>query len=317
MAQLSVPNLIPTTGFVNSGKVLDVSAMAVVGELKATAAANSTETDYYQFTGRAGEYVNVELLANSLLPLRGEAFDGALKIFKSDGTLLAENDDDFEGTKDATLLDVLLPADGQYTVAVKLSSDPSLPGKGGRYELFLSRFRSLASGSVLPSVVGDTLLGGAGTDTVQGSYADDFFTAAGATSSDLADVLNGGPGRDTLDLLGLDYLYAATSIESIINPSVAPPTLSLNGPLSGAVGQPLAFSVVLGNLASGSKLTIDWGDSTNVSPVASNGTVTLSKSFTAPSAGAGFSVVATLRNSANVVLLTRTVTTVVRSASPS
>jgi Ca2+-binding RTX toxin-like protein len=155
------------------------------------------------------------------------------------------------------------------------------------------------------------LIGGAGTDTVQGSYADDFFTAAGATSSDLADVLNGGPGRDTLDLLGLDYLYTATSIESILNPPAAAPTLTLSGPTSGAVGQPLAFSVVLGNLPSGSNLTMDWGDNTNVSPVASNGSVTLSKSFAAPSAGAGFSVVATLRNASNAILLTRTVTTVV------
>ena len=313
LAQLNVPNLLPATGFVNSGKVFDVSAMAVAGELKYTAAANSTEIDYYQFTGRAGEYVNIELLANSILPLRGEAFDDALKIFKSDGTPLAENDDDFEGTKDSTLQDVQLPVDGQYFVAVSLSSDPSLPGKGGRYELFLSRFKSLPAGSVSPTVVGDTLIGGAGSDSLTGGYADDFFAAVGSNPGDLADVLNGGPGRDTLDLMGLDYLYSATSIESIINPPAPAPTLSLTGPANAAIGQPLVFGVALANVPASATLSIDWGDGNSLSQSTSNGSIVLNKIFAAPSPVVGFGVIATLRNSANTVILTRTLSTVVTS----
>ena len=216
LAQLVVPNMLPATGFANSGKEFDVSAMTVVGELKTTNAANSTEIDYYKFTGMAGEIVNVELLANSIQPLRGDAFDGALAINKSDGTLLAENDDDFEGTKDATLLDVVLPANGTYFIAVSRSIVPSLPAPGGRYELFVSRFRALTGGTVLPSTTGDTLIGGAGSDTVQGGMADDFFSAADSLATDAADTLFGGAGLDTLDAMGLDYHFNASSIETIM-----------------------------------------------------------------------------------------------------
>ena len=157
LAQLVVPNLAPTTGFANSGKIFDVSAMAVIGDLKFGASANSTEVDYYKFSGKAGEIIHAELLVNSLLPKRGEAFDGELKLFKSDGSLLAENDDDFEGTTDSTLFDATLPVDGAYYVAVSVSSQPAFAGAGSRYELFLSRFKALAPGSTIPGTTGDTL----------------------------------------------------------------------------------------------------------------------------------------------------------------
>jgi Ca2+-binding RTX toxin-like protein len=304
LAQLVVPNNLPTTGFVNSGKLFDVSALAVVGDLKFGTTANSTEVDYYKFTGRGGEVVNVELLANSLLPLRGDAFDGALQIFQADGTLLAENDDDFEGTKDATLVDIPLPVDGVYYIAVSLSSVPALAGQGGRYELFVSRFRAVASGTVLPTSVGDTLFGRDGADVLQGGMADDFFSAAGALASDGADAFFGGPGKDTLDLAGIDYLYTASSIETILNSPITP-ALTLTGPANAAVGQAITFTAILSNLPAGSSLTMDWGDTTSVSQSASNGTILVNKTYIMPSPAGGFNVTATVRNASGTTLVVK------------
>jgi hypothetical protein len=216
LASLFVSNRLPSNGFSNSGKVFEVSALAVVGELQYSQPLDSTEIDYYRFSAKAGEYVNVELLANSIQPLRGSAFDGSLSLYRANGTLLAENDDDFEGTKDATLLDVLIPTDGEYYVSVSRSSQPALAGLGGRYELFLSRFRALNAGSFLPEPLGDTLMGGPGADVLQGGAANDRFIAVDTAIGDLADTLSGGAGYDSLFLHGLDYLYTATSIENIV-----------------------------------------------------------------------------------------------------
>ncbi len=138
---------------------------------------------------------------------------------------MAENDDDFEGTLDATLVDVILPADGEYFVAVSLSPQPATIELGGRYELLLSRFRVLPEGGSLPSVPGDTLVGGPGSDRLRGGAADDLFLAADAVIGDLADEILGGRGDDTLDLMGLDFNYSLPpghSVEHIINANIAP-----------------------------------------------------------------------------------------------
>ncbi len=231
LSPIHVPNLAPASGFMLSGKQLDVAATAVVGQLLHTGAAGTTETDYYRFTGRQGEVVNVELLANSIRPLRGTGFDGQLQIYNAAGVLMADNDDDFEGTLDATLVDVVLPADGAYYVAVSLSPQPATTELGGRYELFLSRFRTLPSGAAIPVVPGDVLIGGPGADRLRGGMADDLFSAVDSAIGDLADEIMGGAGNDTLDLQGLDYTYALPvghSVENIINANIAP-TATLTG----------------------------------------------------------------------------------------
>ncbi len=249
LKQLYVPNNAPSSGSVYSGRTFDVSALAVVGELAHTEATGSTEVDFYRFSGRQGEFVNIELLANSIRPLRGAAFDGRLQIFTASGQLIAENDDDMEGTLDATLMDVALPADGDYVVAVSLSPQPATAQPGGRYELFLSRFRLLPTGQTLASVPGDTLVGGPGSDTMRGGAADDLLLARDSLASDLADEVYGGGGIDTLDLLGLDYTYILATdhaIENIINANVAP-TATLAGVPSSAVNEGSAFTISLNN----------------------------------------------------------------------
>ncbi len=218
LAKLVVPNLAPSTGYVRSGQSFDVSAMAVVGDLKLLTNTATTEVDYYRFEGIANEVVNIELLASSIRPLRGEAFDGELRIFKSDGTILAFNDDDFEGTRDATLLDVVLPQDGTYYISVGLSEQPAIASPGGRYELFVSRFRVGTSGPA----IGDTFVGGAGSDSLTGSAANDTFLASDAQVEDV-DAIDGKGGYDTLNTLGLFYRYTSISIENIVAPANTPP----------------------------------------------------------------------------------------------
>ena len=228
LAKLYVPNLAPATGFVRSGQSFDVSAMAVVGDLKPQTNSTATEVDYYRFQGVANEIVNVELLVSSIRPLRGAAFDGELRIFKSDGTLLAFNDDDFEGTKDPTLLDVVLPEDGTYYISVGLSEQPAIASPGGRYELFVSRFRVGTAGPVS----GDTLVGGAGNDVLTGSAANDTFLGTGAFPEDF-DVIDGRNGYDTLDSQGLVYNYTSTLIENVVPYLNTPPVVNLDGNNSG------------------------------------------------------------------------------------
>ena len=301
--------MLPATGAANSGKVFDVSALAVVGDLKYSAVPDSTEVDVYKFKGRAGEWVNIELMAAGIRPLRGEAFDGVLKLYRANGTqlgqLLAENDDELEGTKDARLQDVLLAADGDYYVTVSRSPQPALEAKGGRYELFLSRFRALPAGSSLPPVIGDTLVGGAGADTIHGAAADDLILATDAAITDLADELYGHAGTDTLDLLGQSYNYrlpTGHSIENIINA----PSFTLIGPTSGAVGQVVTFVLTGNNTQSGTRYVVSWGDGTSSAVTANSGSLTVAHQYLNPSPANGFNVTADLVNSANVKLFTVT-----------
>ena len=307
LPQLYVPNLLPATGAANSGKVFDVSALAVVGDLKYSAVPDSTEVDVYKFKGRAGEWVNIELMAAGIRPLRGEAFDGVLKLYRANGTqlgqLLAENDDELEGTKDARLQDVLLTADGDYYVTVSRSPQPALEAKGGRYELFLSRFRALPAGSSLPPVVGDTLVGGAGADTIHGTAADDLILATDAAITDLADELYGHAGTDTLDLLGQSYNYrlpAGHSIENIIHA----PSFAFVGPTSGAVSQVVTFVLTGNNTQSGTRYVVSWGDGTSSTVTANSGPLTVAHQYLNPSPASGFNVTADLVNSTNVKLFT-------------
>jgi Ca2+-binding RTX toxin-like protein/Tol biopolymer transport system component len=221
---LYVPNLAPTEGYSYSGMKFKVSALAVIGDLRADPEGDpsnpaDTEYDYYRFAARAGEWLNVELMSTSIRPLRGEPFDGELRLYDEQGNLLAFNDDELE-TKDATLRDFLVPEDGTYYLRVGLSEQPAWPTHGGRYELFLTRFQALPEETEIPSSQGDTLIGGAGSNILTGGAADDLFLASAGGSND---QFFGRGGFDTLDLLGIDYtLGSLDSVENVINANVAP-----------------------------------------------------------------------------------------------
>jgi Ca2+-binding RTX toxin-like protein len=237
LSPLFVPNLAPIAGFTYSNAVFEVSAIAVVGSLSwnETAGATTTERDIYRFNGRSGEWVNIELLANGIRPIRGQGFDGQVKLYNSLGQLIAWNDDEFEGTKDAVLFDVQLPADGEYYIEVSLSDAPAIDGFGDRYELFVSRFKALPANSPAPAVLGDTVIGGLGSDEIYGSAADDLFLA---TQAGGVDTIFGRGGLDTLDILGLDYQYNPTqliSLERIVNENIAPTATLIGVPITPVV----------------------------------------------------------------------------------
>ena len=193
---LTVPNLAPDSSFLRFGQSFNVSALAVIGDLRSQSIAGveGTEFDFYRFTGKVGDIVNIELLANSIRPLRGDLFDSELRVYKADGTQIAFNDDDFEGTKDATILDLTLPEDGAYFVAVGRSEFPAILSGGGRYELLISRF-SVGQGLPVP---GDTIMGGPGNDDVVGGSGDDLLLISSAPQRSIL----GNGGRDQLRIVG-------------------------------------------------------------------------------------------------------------------
>ncbi len=258
---LYVPNLAPNASFARFGQEFRVSALAVIGELLPLGP-GETERDFYRFYGQAGDIVNIELMANSLRPLRGTMFDSELRLLDAQGNQLAWNDDEFEGTKDATILDFILPEDGEYWIEIGLSEYPAFLSEGGRYELFLSRF---AVGTSL-TAVGDTLMGGTGSDTLIGSAADDLFLASSSLPGDW-DVLDGREGADTLDARGFPYQYTATSIETILvdEHENRPPSVAIAGPGSGNLHQAVKFTFSVSDPdpqdANGPfEMWIDWGD---------------------------------------------------------
>ena len=226
LPRLRVPNTL-AAGSVNFGKAFDVSALAVVGTLTGGEAA-----DVYSFTGRADDLMNLELVSASLRPLRGTPFDGVVRVYDRAGRLVAENDDEFEGTRDASLIDVTLPADGTYYVQVS----GFFAEFGGRYELFLSRFQAVAPAAAPPDrAAGDTLTGGPGSDTLVGGPGDDLIRAAGALPGD-TDRVDGRGGYNVVDAAGTSYQYTGSGVSAEVNRNDFAPAFA-GGPTAGEVTQ--------------------------------------------------------------------------------
>ncbi|MCU0708140.1 MAG: pre-peptidase C-terminal domain-containing protein, partial [Pirellula sp.] len=302
LPRLYVPNLAPNSGFVRSGQSFDVSAMAIVGDLHETGVSGLSDRDFYSFTAQAGDYVNVELMVSSIRPLRGEPFDGEIRLYDANGTEIAFNDDDFEGTKDATLIDFLIPTNGIYFVSVGLSVQPAF-GTGGRYELLVSRFRV----GTAANVVGDTLIGGAGSDVIVGGAADDWILGGGSTTGDL-DTIDAKGGYDTVDGQGLVYNYSTTGapVENVIATVNTPPTVIIQGPQDGLLNVAQTFTFVASDLdaadASGLfEFTIHWGDGTQtiVNSSAGQTSVVVSKTYTSVSARGVFVITAVAKDARN------------------
>ena len=229
---LYVPNTLGP-GALNYGKTFDVSALAVIGNVQLTA--GRSENDTYSFTGKAGDLMNLQVLSVSHQPPRGSVIDGVLKLYDAVGHLLAWNDDGPE-TTDPAILDYTLPADGVYYVVVDTYAG-LFDVDTGRYELFLSRFGIGAPAANL----GDTILGGAGSDILIGSAADDTFRATGATLAD-QDAYYGKAGFDTLDLTGTPALqYTASSIEEV-KQNNQPPALAVIPATTVNQGSPVSIT---------------------------------------------------------------------------
>ncbi len=301
LSPLFVPNLAPSIEYARWGQSFQVSAIAVIGDLREITGTNQTEQDIYRFSGKAGDIVNIELLSASILPPRGDVFDGELRLFKSDGTEITFNDDDFEGTKDPTLLDILLPADGTYFVSVGLSTQPAFASSGGRYELFISRFNV---GTPLPSP-GDHLTGGPGVDTLIGGASDDTFYATGALNGEV-DIIDGRAGYDTVDATTNAYAYSSTSIERVLSIPNTPPTVAITGSANGVRGasSTFTFTVTDADLQDAKGpfvINIDWGDGTSsvVSTTTKSTSIKVPHTYSLVSPTGTYTISATARDPRN------------------
>ncbi|MEM9244358.1 MAG: CHAT domain-containing protein [Cyanobacteria bacterium P01_F01_bin.153] len=115
------------TGAIALGLLLSLPAGAIVpqditGELTADDPSLGPDgyADSYQFEGRAGEAIAIELRSND--------FDGLVTLFHSSGPV--DQDDDSGGLTDALLV-VKLPRDGEYEVVVT----SAVPWLKGQYRL--------------------------------------------------------------------------------------------------------------------------------------------------------------------------------------
>jgi hypothetical protein len=141
----SVPNT-ALPGDLNFGKALFADAEVITAAIIDDGIPLSGESDYYSFSGFAGDVINAEVLSfvpNRLAP--GNPVDPEIGLYMPDGATLvslgagfAFNDDEFE-SEDSALIDVILPTDGTYYVRVSAST-ASRPDDLGDYELFLYRF---------------------------------------------------------------------------------------------------------------------------------------------------------------------------------
>ena len=212
LARLAVPNTL--SGGLNAHKSFAVDALDVVGDIGIDSGTGSSESDFYSFTGRAGDMVNIEVLSQTLSRLGANIIDPIIRVYDAGHSLVAyfiapaENDDGPEST-DATIVDLTLPADGTYFIEVDTFAPTAGPDTDvGAYELFVYRFDAGNAddvGDVLDGQGGndtvsgglgsDVLKGGLGNDALKGGAGDDTFADAAVGADTVADE----SGRDTFD----------------------------------------------------------------------------------------------------------------------
>jgi VCBS repeat-containing protein len=181
LPDLAVPNLLPV-GSANYGKTLAVRAAGVIGSINLAGA--TSENDVYAIQGKAGEYLNAEVLSFTLRQRIANPIDGVIRVFDAAGNPLdyygqpAVNDDGLDN-QDPVLQDVRLPADGTYYVMVDTFTGSGVPDTDtGGYELFVYTYANPttpASGAPRAVGEGDSLVGGSGDDVLIGSAGDDRF----------------------------------------------------------------------------------------------------------------------------------------------
>jgi hypothetical protein len=202
---LVVPNT--ETNGLDAGKTLAVAATAVNGFIGIDPTTGHSGDDYYSFTGRAGDVINLEVMSG-LLKRITDPIDSVLSVYDSSGKLVnyygqsAVNDDKNQtiGDHDSALYDLKLPADGRYYVKVDtFAFAPGDPGYGGptpagtdtatgHYVLFVYRFDAASAQDP-----GDTLAAGPGNATLRGGPGNDTFIVGPGL-----DTVIGGGGSDTV-----------------------------------------------------------------------------------------------------------------------
>jgi hypothetical protein len=189
LAPLAVPNTEPH-GF-DAGKVFSVAAIDVANaSLRLDPATGLAQSDYFSFTGRAGDLMHFETMSNSLARIT-DPVDTVVNIYDSQGHLLTTSDDDFE-TADSLINDFQLPNDGTYFAQVQAFSNTYT----GHYEFFMYRFQA---GNATPAGgSNDTFVAGPGNNTFMGRGGNDTVQDSGAAVYTLVDGSLTGTGTATL-----------------------------------------------------------------------------------------------------------------------
>ncbi len=258
LATLQVPNTLATG--LNANKQFSVQAASVIGAIGPDSGGIS-ESDWYSFSGRRGELVNIEL---SSLSLRNNRIgtdlyiDSILRVHDAAGNLVnwygndAVNDDEFEST-DSTIIDLVLPADGQYFIEV--DTFVRVPGSAGYASSVSLRAELEARTGLTPDEqaflerLQDSL-----DDRDIGNYQLFVYRFAQGNLSDDIDSLKGKGGSDTL-LGGPGDDYALH--------------LDLGVPVVTDSGVPFARTVTFADRgAENWTATVDYGDGSAVQPLA-------------------------------------------------
>ncbi len=193
---LAVPNTLPA-GVPGAGTTFAVTATAVNATLAPGGA------DFYAFNGTASEVMTFQVISNTNTQ-NAQPIIPELLVVGPGGQVVGYNVHEFE-SPDSTLLDVTLPANGQYYVGV--DSLLNLSPNGGNYELFMYSFATSVSGAT-PSAGGDSLVGGTGNDTLMGSSGNDLFTVD-SLSPKITTII-GGSGQYTIINNGNYAIYNPT-----------------------------------------------------------------------------------------------------------
>ncbi len=181
-----------------------------------------SESDLYKITGQAGDLITIEVSSRALRRLTDNGVNGyvdsVLRLFDSRGQLVgfynstAVNDDEFEST-DSVLMDVRLPATGDYFIEVDTFKSASA---------FDQAIADQLSGDILQIYIDST------SDTDIGAYellvykfakANSEDSEGGITGDDVLAISNmnfgrvvGGTGTNTLRLDGSELSLDLTTI---------------------------------------------------------------------------------------------------------
>lgn len=159
--------------------------------------------EYYAFTAAAG--------ARAVFDIDNASFDSTLRLFNAAGVELAKNDDAASDGGNATDsgLSFTFTTAGTYYIEVAewransggtFTSGP--PGANGSYVLNVS---VTGHAVVAATLIGSTVLGGIGNDSLYGGEGDDVLNGGAGN-----DFIDGGGGNDLLQLTGSAGDYVIT-----------------------------------------------------------------------------------------------------------
>ncbi|TDI79102.1 MAG: hypothetical protein E2O79_10860, partial [Caldithrix sp.] len=110
------------------------------GETMKAVIAPAGELDYYEFTGSAGDTIQVDIAAQT----HGSMLDGFLTLLDGNGTPITVHDDEFSGFGEDPKLQTVLPTDGNYFLVMdvweNVANGQPLGGPSYFYELHLDTF---------------------------------------------------------------------------------------------------------------------------------------------------------------------------------